>query len=448
MKVLLAVILGCFSLWLEAQPQLLPSITQAQSPLPSDSICHIPVFQGNFQNTGFAIDDLVADFKLYTPEGNSLQLSKALAAGTPVLLVNGNYTCPVWRNKYKAMEEMALWYGDLLQVYIVYTVEAHPIIDPSPYSGQVWVTSNNYQDGVLFPQPKTWGERAAIAQQMIEDMQINLPVLLDDPCNNWWTYFGPAPNNAYLIRPDGIVAAKHGWFHRSPANMWCDIDALLGTKAPKCNPINYNGTFAFELTGPEKISGQPGDILEGKGLLKNLSNTNHVEVRMRKVQVDAPKEWGTALCADICYATDVEETDIVLTPGEALPFIFYFYTGDSPDSAYALIRFNNLNLMGNTADQEFWAATEATTATHMPASVRELQLWPNPATDFLYLDGEAPPPGSKLSIYNLAGQPALQIPIAQWPLHLSLPPLPPGSYLLHIEGEDYRAVQWWQKGEK
>lgn len=75
--------------------------------------------------------------------------------GKPVLLVGGNYTCPVYRRKIQDINDMCNFYGGQLQVYVVYGVEAHPVIDVSPYSGKVWTTSANQTEGVLFEQPKT-----------------------------------------------------------------------------------------------------------------------------------------------------------------------------------------------------------------------------------------------------------------------------------------------------
>jgi hypothetical protein len=60
-------------------------------------------------------------------------------------------------------------------------------------------------------QPKTFGERKALAQKWIKELKITVPVLLDNPVNQFWNYFGQAPNMAYLIKPNGMVVEKEIW---------------------------------------------------------------------------------------------------------------------------------------------------------------------------------------------------------------------------------------------
>jgi hypothetical protein len=83
--------------------------------------------------------------------------------------------------------------------------------------------------------------------------------LLDGSCNAWWLNFGPAPNNAYLIKPDGTVAVKHGWFDKPPADMTHDIDSVLITLNIKENSNSIRGrlypnptTGTLNINIPEK----------------------------------------------------------------------------------------------------------------------------------------------------------------------------------------------------
>jgi len=415
-----------------AQPVLKPHIGLVAPPSLTDPICSIPVYQGSFQSTGFFEGDIVADFTLYKTNGDSVRLRDLLLNGKPVMLVNGNYTCPVFRNKIGALNQMTNFYGPQLQVYVVYTVEAHPILDPSPYNGQIWVTNNNIQEGVLFPQPKTYGERIALIDTMLTQYDIVPDILVDGPCNAWWANFGPAPNNAYLIRPDGTVAAKHAWFHRTPDNMWCDIDELLGTDSDKCTNVGNNGTFSLTLDDPSfTAQGWIEEVLAVHTTLKNLSNNNNVEIRITKQNSSIPFGWGTALCADICYAPDVDFVEITIAPGESQPFIFYFYTNETPDTGTVLIRFTNLNLLGNQILQTFSGITQMlSSAGDLEAS--GLSVFPNPGSGLVHIHYTPQSTTASASLSDPLGRVLLQIPITSEQTSLSVAQLPPGLYWLKI----------------
>lgn len=390
--------------WLTAQPELLSHIGQQVAPQLSDEICDIPVYQGSMDQSGFQEDDLVPDFTLYMLNGDSLRLSDVLKEGKPVLLVGANYTCPVWRDKIEVLNAITDFYKDQIRVFVVYTVEAHPANDLSPYSGQIWTTSTNETDGILYPQPKTYGERLSIVTDMVSKIDIAPPILIDGPCNEWWSHFGPAPNNAYLVRPDGIVAAKHGWFHRAPENMWCDIDKLLGADSGMCTTYGSNGTFSFTLDDGDSLAvGQPGDILAVHCTLQNLSSTENVNILVKKAKVQTPKSWLTALCADICYATDIEETEIVIPPAESQPFIFYFYTDMVPDSGFARVQFINTTNQQNRIGQRFFGMTQTTSALD-PLLVAGPVIYPNPVQGHLTVQWPGLPAKHRWSITDMNGR--------------------------------------------
>src|SRR5688572_3892150 len=141
--ILLAVGLLCSPALLSAQTiNLKPSIGLSSAPMDADAVCPIPTVKNTFDNTGYQRGKYAADFTLYTAEGTPVNLRSELTKGKPVLLVAGSYTCPVYRRQMEQLNTIYDRYKDSISVYIVYTVEAHPITDPSPYSGEVWVTSD------------------------------------------------------------------------------------------------------------------------------------------------------------------------------------------------------------------------------------------------------------------------------------------------------------------
>ena len=159
MRVTLIAILMLFTYGAVAQPNLLPSIGIGPMPSDNDPVCTIPWYLGSFYTSGLAAGDTAYDFTLYDLNGDSLNLAEALSHGKPVLLVAGSYTCPVYRGKVAALNNVVTTYAGLVDVYIIYTIEAHPIIDTSVYFGYVNPTTTNLQAGITYRQPQTYGER-------------------------------------------------------------------------------------------------------------------------------------------------------------------------------------------------------------------------------------------------------------------------------------------------
>ena len=74
-------------------------------------------------------------------------------------------------------------------------------------------------------QPGTYEERVTQATQMVRELAISVPVLIDEMDNGVWCTYGPAPDSAYLIGRDGMVVEKQGWYQ--PKQMESAIEKYL-----------------------------------------------------------------------------------------------------------------------------------------------------------------------------------------------------------------------------
>jgi hypothetical protein len=214
-----------------AQPLLKPFIGQNAIPGDSTAVCPIPlaIDPGNFfELPGLHAGDTIPDFKLYTIANDSMQIGQLLADGKPVLLIGGNYTCPKYRNHLDELNDLQSTYGSQVHIFVIYTVEAHPA-DPdiSPYKGEVWELNSNINQGIVYHQPVTYLERKNVAAEMLTALDIQVPVLIDGPCNEWWESFALAPNPAFLISPQGTIFKKQGWFDNGQYALTDAIDSLL-----------------------------------------------------------------------------------------------------------------------------------------------------------------------------------------------------------------------------
>jgi len=199
------------------QVNLLNSIGLNYEPDSSDSICTIiPRNQGNTWNT-IQVGDTMADFKLFDLNGDSVVLSEILNNGKRVLMIAGSYTCPIFRNHMTDLNAVSSQFGNQIECFVVYTVEAHPTASPMPGSGVINPTNPPYY------RPLTYGERKLIIQDLLNGVNgpptgnyipvpVNVPIYIDGPCNEWWQYYN-SPNNAYLIDTNGVIFAYHNWFN-------------------------------------------------------------------------------------------------------------------------------------------------------------------------------------------------------------------------------------------
>jgi hypothetical protein len=417
----------------QAQPQLKPSIGIGPEPAPSEPICDIPLYLDNFSFSGYQEGDTIPDFNLFDVNGNELDLGESMQDGKPVLLISSSYTCFVFRGKTPLINELQQQFGDDLNIYIVYTVEAHPDGVISPYYGFENVGSANINEGVLYPQPTTYGERLDIVEDMLDAYQIDVPVYIDGPCNEWWQNFGPAPNNATLISPEGQVLAKHPWFDKFPFDIYCDLYTHLGLGDP-CSNNPTPGSFDFNMVnGDTLVTGYAGETLFLYGDLQNNSD-DPVLIEIKRLIEDVPADWATSLCTDVCLPPSTDSTSVYLEPGENLIYTMYFYTSDLPDEGRVRMGFRNVALSQNKFFQWMYAESETNpvSTTSTPAAEAAIEIGPNPLTNYLQLQLDEsvihPQEEVLFEVYSTDGKLLLSYPLTQGTSTINLPEISAGIY--------------------
>lgn len=238
--------LFCFILiasLLPAQSNLLPSIGVNALPADTTQVDPFSFYIDStdlFLQSGYQAGDIVPDFTFYDTASQTHSLSAILSDGKPLVLVTVSLTCPGSRSGMETVyPQLYNSFGNQVNFLFVYTLEAHPMgPDLCPFSGTVNTTSANLQDSILFPQPNRYGYRKNMAGRFIQRYDsIPFALAIDGPANEYWNHFGPAPNNAYLIAPSGMVYRKYGWFSRSRLELTGDIPALLNSLGTAEAPV-------------------------------------------------------------------------------------------------------------------------------------------------------------------------------------------------------------------
>ncbi|MES2619389.1 MAG: T9SS type A sorting domain-containing protein [Bacteroidota bacterium] len=409
-----------------------PSIGLSNLPADNDVVCNIPLYLGSFDTSGLQAGDTAFDFKLYDLNGDSFVLSEKLSRGKPVLLVAGNYTCPVFRNKLAVLNSVTATYGNQIEIAIIYTVEAHPI-DTSPYFGYVNVTQQNQNGVILYHQPSTYGERKTICDDMLQNMSITSPVFIDGPCNAWWSTYGPAPNNAYLIDTNGIIFAKHDWFDRHPQHdIICDIDSLLGMGG--CSATPGGGAFILQPVNPT-VSGYVGEVLYAH---VNVINTtaNYVNIGVKKTQANIPASWESAFCFQVCFSPTEDSITIQVAPYDTADFSCDFFTlSGGTDSGSVKVGFRNTDDISNGYSITFraWTVEEPTAINTLNNSENPFTIFPNPSIgNQLQLSMDESLAGEPLTICNTTGSLLYRETVDGCSMSLNTSHFPPGIYFLRI----------------
>src|SRR5262245_33919103 len=182
-------------------------------------------FAEDFEAQGIQEGQQIPDLVVYTLDGQPRHLSELWAA-RPVLLVTGSLTCDISRRELPDTADIATHFGDRLSIVVLYVIEPHPWDEPSPYTQKKhWWRLNNIVEGIFRRQPLTLDERAHYARELIDRIDLSVPVMLDSMNNEGWDKFGGGPNMALLIGRDGVLVEKQGWF--DDATMQAAIVKLL-----------------------------------------------------------------------------------------------------------------------------------------------------------------------------------------------------------------------------
>ncbi len=389
-----------------SQPRLRNDIGLFSAPGDSDSVCSIIPYYGTFDANGVSADTKAFDFTLYDRLGNPLTLSKILTQKKPVLLISGSYTCPIFRFQVPTINEVVKRYGDQVNIYIVYTFEAHPVIDEQPFGDDVESDNRNQQENILFRQPKNYGERKSLVDSMLKSMEINAPVIIDGPCNEWATHFGPAPNNAYLIDTSGTVVSKHPWFNRSPNDIIAEIATLLQGRSENTSPAD-SGIFSFNAQRNLAVSGTAGETLELGGFIVNASNADAI-VNIARIQNDLPSDWKSSLCSNVCFSTATDSTSLRILSHSSQEFKVYFYTSKNRNQGDLTLQLSNPHNPLNKQTLVFHATTEEN-ASVLTTALREpylIKLFPNPVIQTLNISTALP--YTQLRILNELGRTVFQ----------------------------------------
>ncbi len=219
------------------QPLLKPAINKNREPKDwamigyRSMMKYAPMPDFEFEANGPVPGDTIPDFTLFTLAGRPVNIGEVLSEGKPVLMISASYTCWEYREMIPFINRIDSLHGENLTVLIVYTTEAHPI-DTNPYTGNIYHNGGMWFEGnvaecVLYKQPRTYGERKNLVQEMRNHITILPEVIIDGPGNEWWHYFGPAPNNAYLINRHGIIESKFPWLKNGDERLEEDIIRLL-----------------------------------------------------------------------------------------------------------------------------------------------------------------------------------------------------------------------------
>ena len=195
-------------------------------PLPTDSVDALPYSgQANDFSGGYAIGDTVANFHIWSLDGEEMVLSNSVEAEKPTVIFNGSITCIRFQNDWNpALSPAAFqWvteYFDEFNWIPVYTGEAHALdIENCPSNCPDLPIAGPHGQYIL--QHRTYDERLDAAQVVQDfmtpeaDLGWSWPfadIWIDPPNNIIYEHFFLRPAGIVVIDCNGIVVARGDWF--------------------------------------------------------------------------------------------------------------------------------------------------------------------------------------------------------------------------------------------
>ncbi len=115
-------------------------------------------------------------------------------------LAFGSYTATPFRRQVRRLDEICSEFRDRVDFYAVYIHEAHP--------DDGWQIEVNRTEGVLYDEPTTMDERAAVVRDFVAREGFEMPMLLDDITNELDRLYAAMPMRLYLIDEEGSVVFR------------------------------------------------------------------------------------------------------------------------------------------------------------------------------------------------------------------------------------------------
>jgi thiol-disulfide isomerase/thioredoxin len=188
---------------------------------------------------GPKVDESAPDFTLKTNDGKAEVTLSKLVGPKPVVLVFGSFTCGPFRSHSGNIEKLYERYKDRATFVMVYVREAHPT--------DGWRMESNDRVGATTAQPKTYEERADVAQKCGKLFNLGFPMLVDTIDDTVGARYSGMPGRLYLIGRDGKVAFKSGRgpYLFKPAELEQSLVMLLqevgASNAPKAARASVGG---------------------------------------------------------------------------------------------------------------------------------------------------------------------------------------------------------------
>ncbi len=146
--------------------------------------------------------DHVPAFELPTTDGGRIMLGGHSSDRRPVLLVFGSLTCPVTQSAAAGLRELHARHGNDVRFVVVNVREAHP--------------------GASTGQPRSDEQKLRHARALRATHGFDFEVAVDDIDGSVHRMFGPRPNSAYILDPDGTILFRAQW-----ANLTRSLDEAL-----------------------------------------------------------------------------------------------------------------------------------------------------------------------------------------------------------------------------
>ena len=171
-----------------------------------------------FERAGVQVGQPLPEVDLTSLDGHTHPWASAWG-DRPAVFIAVSRSCPVARYRMMDVRLLRDTFGEQVKLVLVYTVEAHPDQDPSPYrdDGKPWLTPFNRVEGVRIRQPQTLDARRTRRRPSL----INTRRVLRSASMGWTTRRGTFWVWAPTWRCWWTIAA---WCGRSTA----------GSTAPRC----------------------------------------------------------------------------------------------------------------------------------------------------------------------------------------------------------------------